>query len=561
MAQQNDVIVTLKLQGAEQFKSQANGALSSVSKSSSLGAKAFKALGAAALTASAVAVTALVAISKNGIRVAADLESARMGFVTLLGSTKKADDAIKRIVADAARTPFEITGLMQANLMLTQVTKNSARSEAVLLNVGKALAAAGKGGAELDRVILNLQQISNTGKITELDIRQFGFAGINILELLADYYGTTKDKAVEMVKNSKDAFKDLEGAFEKAGTGSGQFALAFSNQAGTMNQLISNLKDSWNIFTAEFVKSTGIFDLVKQAVTKFTETLNWIQTVLPGIISQGKDNWNAFMSAFTDSGFFEYIKAQFESWSMFMQGLSLGFQQAWTIIKPVLMQLGAELNKMFGLAAGNADSFKITMQVVGKIIGIVLGGIVLAVASVATGITKAVNAAIWMRDKMGNAAQTIKDSIGGAIKYVGDKVLWLQSMFGRLYTSVKSGVSTVMKNAMNSVISTLESKINGMIDSYNAIKFLPDVSRLYIPRFATGGVVAGNSTSGDKVLARVNSGEMILNKGQQGALFNMLKNMSSNQNINFNAPISFGNQSGQMQQENSFINLLGGLAR
>lgn len=43
-----------------------------------------------------------------------------------------------------------------------------------------------------------------------------------------------------------------------------------------------------------------------------------------------------------------------------------------------------------------------------------------------------------------------------------------------------------------------------------------------IPKFTTGGIVPGSSFSGDNVLARVNSGEMILNRGQQNNLFNML---------------------------------------
>lgn len=39
--------------------------------------------------------------------------------------------------------------------------------------------------------------------------------------------------------------------------------------------------------------------------------------------------------------------------------------------------------------------------------------------------------------------------------------------------------------------------------------------------FATGGVVPGNSFNGDNVLARVNSGEMILNRAQQARLFDI----------------------------------------
>lgn len=46
-----------------------------------------------------------------------------------------------------------------------------------------------------------------------------------------------------------------------------------------------------------------------------------------------------------------------------------------------------------------------------------------------------------------------------------------------------------------------------------------------IPKaFANGGIIQGNSFHGDTQLARVNAGEMILNKTQQGNLFHALKN-------------------------------------
>lgn len=52
-----------------------------------------------------------------------------------------------------------------------------------------------------------------------------------------------------------------------------------------------------------------------------------------------------------------------------------------------------------------------------------------------------------------------------------------------------------------------------------------------LPKFANGGIVGGGSTSGDNMLARVNSGEMILNGGQQRRLFNAINsgNLGANQ--------------------------------
>ena len=209
----------------------------------------------------------------KGVQVAGQLEAMRQGFVTLLGSAEAADKTMARIKEEAARTPFELPGLTSATQALALVTKDGDKAINVLLDVGKALATAGKGQAELDRIIANLQQIALTGKITEMDIRQFGMNGINILELLAEYYGTTTEKAGDMVKESSDAFGDLTKAFQKAGSEGGKFADGFKNQAGTFNQLWSNLSDTITIALSDFVKNTGVFDAVKNAVGRLIAVL------------------------------------------------------------------------------------------------------------------------------------------------------------------------------------------------------------------------------------------------------------------------------------------------
>jgi TP901 family phage tail tape measure protein len=50
------------------------------------------------------------------------------------------------------------------------------------------------------------------------------------------------------------------------------------------------------------------------------------------------------------------------------------------------------------------------------------------------------------------------------------------------------------------------------------------IGELAAPSFQNGGIVGGNSFSGDNVAANVNSGEMILNRQQQSQLFNMANN-------------------------------------
>lgn len=59
-----------------------------------------------------------------------------------------------------------------------------------------------------------------------------------------------------------------------------------------------------------------------------------------------------------------------------------------------------------------------------------------------------------------------------------------------------------------------------------------------LPKFETGGIVGGSSFTGDKLLARVNSGEMILNKNQQQNLYNQLDNAGIGQPTNTNVNVS-----------------------
>lgn len=75
-----------------------------------------------------------------------------------------------------------------------------------------------------------------------------------------------------------------------------------------------------------------------------------------------------------------------------------------------------------------------------------------------------------------------------------------------------------------------------------------------IPKtFADGGIVSGSSYHGDSVLARVNSGEMILNPAQQSALFRSLQNggVSGGMKGDVNFTISGSNLKGTLNNYES----------
>lgn len=119
--------------------------------------------------------------------------------------------------------------------------------------------------------------------------------------------------------------------------------------------------------------------------------------------------------------------------------------------------------------------------------------------------------------------------------------------------SDKTGVNNVI-SGMNAIMSVIPQLITaegalaiasgtksaaGMPFPYNLIAMGLSVAGVVaalatkppsVGRFANGGIVAGNSYSGDRVPAMVNSGEMILNHGQQSNLFSMINSGTGGRN-------------------------------
>lgn len=79
-----------------------------------------------------------------------------------------------------------------------------------------------------------------------------------------------------------------------------------------------------------------------------------------------------------------------------------------------------------------------------------------------------------------------------------------------------------------------------------------------IPKFATGGVVPGGSFYGDKILARLNSGELVLNKNQQRNLDGMLQGSAISVRVTGNLIGEGRNLKAVIDTQNSFDNRVGG---
>ena len=177
---------------------------------------------------------------QTGISYNEQIEKYTTGFTNMLGSAQAAQEAMQAIQEDAARTPFDVASLTQANQLLISAGENAEYSRKVINALGDAVSATGGGSAELSRMAANLQQIANVGKAATIDIKQFAYAGINIYQILADYTG----KSVQEVQNMTISYDLLSQALIAASEEGGRYYNAMDTQSQTMNGRISTLKDN-----------------------------------------------------------------------------------------------------------------------------------------------------------------------------------------------------------------------------------------------------------------------------------------------------------------------------
>lgn len=225
-------------------------------------------------------------------------------------AAQQAGDVIEKVKQDAARTPFSVSGLAEAEMLLISAGVNAEDSRKTILALGDAVAATGGSSDTLSRMSANLQQIKNVGKATSMDIRQFAMAGIDIYGMLADYTGKTTKEVQEM----DVSYDVLTAALEKAGEVGGRYYGGMAMQAQTYNGKISTLKDNFSQFAGTATASLtevlaaegGVLDFATGALQKLTDAisengisgafdaaLEIIETdILPKMSEIGESLWN-----------------------------------------------------------------------------------------------------------------------------------------------------------------------------------------------------------------------------------------------------------------------------
>lgn len=250
-----------------------------------------KAAGAMAVAAGAV-----------GIKTAASMQTARIGFTTMLGSAQKAGRFLRDLSGFAAKTPFGFPELQTAASRLVSAGVETNKVIPIMTTLGDVTAGMGTGSEGITRATNAIQQMTAAGRISAEDLNQLRDAGIPVYDLLASALGKTKAEVIALKDEGKlggDALTAMMRALE-TGKGLERFNGLMEKQSKTLNGRWSTLKDTVTMGLADAVKPA--LPLVKDLLVLATDLATGAMPKIQSALKTGAGAVRTFVDAWKGGG-------------------------------------------------------------------------------------------------------------------------------------------------------------------------------------------------------------------------------------------------------------------
>ncbi len=175
----------------------------------------------------------------------AQMEQARIGFTTMLGSAERAEAFLRDMADFAARTPFEFPELLDASKRMLAYGFAAEDVLPTMEAVGNASAAVGLGTEGINRIILALGQMRAKGKLSAEEMRQLTETGIPAWEILAEAMNKTTAEIMDMQQKglipADEAIQTIIEGMNK------RFPGMMKNMENTWEGVTSTIKDVWRM--------------------------------------------------------------------------------------------------------------------------------------------------------------------------------------------------------------------------------------------------------------------------------------------------------------------------
>ncbi len=298
------------------------------------GSYALLSVGTAATYGAAKAVT-------FGIKTAAAMQTAKIGFTTMLGSAKAANAFLAKLAAFAAKTPFEFPELQKAASSLISAGINADKVIPIMTTLGDVTSGMGTGAEGVQRATIALQQMNAAGRITGEDLNQLRDAGIPVYNLLASATGKSKAEVVKLAQAGKLGAKELGQMMKALETGKGleRFSGLMDKQSESLTGVFSTFKDTLGMGLAKALQPAipGLTKLTLKASDLVGKGMVPLQHGIGEVVDE--------VNELADSG-------KLQKW--FAQG-KRDVVQFWQAVKPLvgdLFTLGKDSLPSVGVALG-----------------------------------------------------------------------------------------------------------------------------------------------------------------------------------------------------------------
>lgn len=198
------------------------------------------------------------------------LEQAKIGFSTMLGSAGAADEFLTNLEDFASRTPFEFPELIGTSQKLLAMGFRADEVVPKMTAIGDAVAALGGNSETVDRVGTAMGQMLAKGKVSAEEMMQLTEAGIPGWQMLADAMGVSTGELQDMVSDgavpAREAVDMLAAGMET------NFGGMMEQQSKTFQGAMSTIKDNALSLLAKGLRP--LFDIASAGALKLATFLS-----------------------------------------------------------------------------------------------------------------------------------------------------------------------------------------------------------------------------------------------------------------------------------------------
>lgn len=237
---------------------------------------------AAGLAAGIFAVSGVQDFVSKLYSVRGEFQQLEISFKTMLGSGEQANELLAQLAQTAASTPFDLQGIASSAKNMLAYGFAADQVNETIVRLGNVAAGLSQ---PLGDIVYLYGSLRASGRVTNIDIRQFANRGIPIYEELAKVLGKSVSEINSLVSAGKVGFPEIEQAFQNMTNKGGKFYNLMQAQSESLTGQISNLQDNIDMMFNELGKaSEGVLSSGVKAVAYLVENYEKIGKVIAGLI-------------------------------------------------------------------------------------------------------------------------------------------------------------------------------------------------------------------------------------------------------------------------------------